>query len=223
MKGKIEPSDTLQPPRSQDEHGKYRSEGAVHDIIIPRKTDTDELDYAQHNLWMLDERLTFGSYASSEKPLNQKKGDRTNDRTDLTVFNRPVAFRGDNQPSNPVTIFEFKRPGRDDFTNASSKEDPVEQVKRYVNKIRAGKSELPGGRPVLVADNTPFYGYVVCDLTPKVKEWLFDVKNFTEMPDTLGWFAWVGNINLYIEVLSWDKVLEDATMRNKIFFHKLGI
>jgi hypothetical protein len=28
---------------------------------------------------------------------------------------------------------------------------------------------------------------------------------------------------LYIEVLSWDKILKDATMRNKIFFYKLGI
>lgn len=203
----------------RDEHGNYKSEGAVHDIIIPRKTDTDELDYAQHNLWMLDERLTFASYASSEKPLKQKRGDRT----DLTVFNRPVAFRGDNHPSNPVTIFEFKKPQRDDFANPSSKEDPIEQVKRYVNQIRDGKCKLPNGRTILVSTNTPFYGYVVCDLTPKVKDWLFRTKNFTEMPDALGWFDWVDNIKLYIEVVSWDKVLGDATMRNKIFFEKLGI
>lgn len=203
----------------KDENGKYKSEGAVHDIIIPRKTDTDELDYAQHNLWMLDERLTFASYASSEKPLKGKKGDRT----DLTVFNRPVAFRGDNEPSNPIIVFEFKRPGRDDFANPSSKEDPIEQVKRYVNQIRDGKYQLPGGRPIRVADNTPFYGYVVCDFTSKVTDWLFRTKNFTPMPDGLGYFEWFSNIKLYIEVLSWDKVLADATMRNKIFFHKLGI
>lgn len=203
----------------KDETGKYKSEGAVHDIIIPRKTDTDELDYAQHNLWMLDERLTFASYASSEKPLKGKTGDRT----DLTVFNRPVAFRGDNQPSNPIIVFEFKRPGRDDFANPSSKEDPIEQIKRYVNQIRDGKYQLPGGRPILVAENTPFYGYVVCDFTTKVTDWLFRTKNFTPMPDGLGYFEWFPNIKLYIEVLSWDKVLADATMRNKIFFHKLGI
>jgi hypothetical protein len=43
------------------------------------------------------------------------------------------------------------------------------------------------------------------------------------MPDRLGWYQWRGNINLYIEVMSWDKVLKDAKMRNQIFFHKLGI
>jgi len=203
----------------KDERGKYKSEGDVHDIIIPRKTDTDELDYARHNLWMLDERLNFAAYAASEKPIRGKKGDRT----DVTIFNRPVAFRGDNEPSNPVTIFEFKKPQRDDFANPSSKDDPVEQVKRYVNQIRAGKCELPNGRTIRVSEQTPFYGYVVCDITAKVKKWLHDDKDFTEMPDGLGWFQWYGNIRLYIEVLSWDKVLADATMRNQIFFQKLGI
>lgn len=203
----------------KDASGRYKSEGTVHDIIIPRRTDTDELDYAQHNLWMLDERLNFASYASSEMPLKKLRGDRT----DITIFNRAVAFRGENDPSNPVTIFEFKKPQRDDFANPSSKEDPVEQINRYVNQIRDGKCQLPNGRTIRVSEHTPFYGYVVCDLTPKVKDWLFRVKNFTVMPDGLGWFQWYGNIRLYIEVLSWDKVLADAKMRNKIFFEKLGI
>ena len=48
-------------------------------------------------------------------------------------------------------------------------------------------------------------------------------KDFTPMPDGGGWFNWFGNNNLYMEVLSWDKVLRDAEMRNSVFFHKLGI
>ena len=76
---------------------------------------------------------------------------------------------------------------------------------------------------MLVSENTPFYGYVVCDLTKKVEKWLERDKNFKVMPDRLGWFHWLDNINLYIEVVSWDKVLKDSNMRNKIFFHKLGI
>ena len=76
---------------------------------------------------------------------------------------------------------------------------------------------------MLVAENTPFYGYVVCDLSPKVETWLEREKEFKPMPDRLGWFQWRGNINLYVEVVSWDKVLKDAKMRNQIFFQKLGI
>ena len=56
-----------------------------------------------------------------------------------------------------------------------------------------------------------------------VEKWLLREKNFKPMPDRLGWFLWLDNNNLYIEVLSWDKVLKDAKMRNQIFFHKLGI
>ena len=63
----------------------------------------------------------------------------------------------------------------------------------------------------------------MCDLTAKVENWLLREKNFKPMPDRLGWFLWLDNNNLYIEVLSWDKVLKDAKMRNQIFFHKLGI
>ena len=198
--------------------GKHKSEGEVHDIIMPRKKDSEELNYDAHNLWILDERLNFTSYVSSDKPL-QSSGDRT----DITVYNRRVAYRGDNEASNPITIFEFKKPQRDDFADPSSREDPVQQIIRYVNQIREGKFRTPTGRDILVNDTTPFYGYVVCDLTKKVKDWLQKEKNFTPMPDGLGWFNWSGNISLYMEVLSWTKLLRDAEMRNKIFFNKLGI
>jgi hypothetical protein len=64
---------------------------------------------------------------------------------------------------------------------------------------------------------------VCCPESPKVERWLEFEKDFDPMPDRLGWFNWLKNINLYIEVLSWDKVLRDAKMRNRVFFEKLGI
>lgn len=202
-----------------DETGAYSSEGIVHDIIFPRKGDTDTTSFQDHNLWIIDERLNFTNYVSSDVPLNGKN----TDRPDLLVYNKRILFRGDNEASNPVTIFEFKKPQRDNFVNPSSQEDPVQQIVRYVNNIRDGKYKTPEGRKMLVADNTPFYGYVVCDLTQKVELWLEREKNFKPMPDRLGWFQWLENINLYIEVISWDKILKDARMRNQIFFQKLGI
>jgi hypothetical protein len=198
--------------------GKHKSEAEVHDIIMPRKKDSEELNYDAHNLWILDERLNFTSYVSSDKPLKS-----SGDRTDITVYNNRVAYRGDNEASNPITIFEFKKPQRDDFADPSSREDPVQQIIRYVNQIREGKFKTPTGRDILVNDTTPFYGYVVCDLSKKVRDWLQKERDFTPMPDGLGWFNWFGNISLYMEVISWTKLLRDAEMRNKIFFNKLGI
>ena len=202
-----------------DEAGDYHSEGLVHDIIFPRKGVTEFTAFEDHNLWIIDERLNFTSYVSSDIAL----AGGASERPDLAVYDKRILFRGDNEASNPITIFEFKKPQRDDFVNPSSKEDPVQQIIRYVNNIRDGKFKTPGGRKMLVESNTPFYGYVVCDLTTKVEEWLLREKNFKVMPDRLGWFQWIENINLYVEVLSWDKVLRDARLRNSIFFHKLGI
>jgi len=199
--------------------GKYVSEGIVHDIIFPRKGDTNITYFNKHNLWIIDERLNFTSYISSDLPLNENGSERL----DLLVYNRRVLFRGENHTSNPITIFEFKKPQRDDFVNPSSQEDPVQQIVRYVNKIKDGKYKTPKGLAIKVAESAPFYGYVVCSLTPKVKSWLEREKDFTPMPDRNGWFKWMGNINLYVEVLDWEKVLDDAKMRNAIFFNKLGI
>lgn len=199
--------------------GEYSSEGTVHDIIFPTKTNSDNVPYDNHNLWIIDEKLNFTEFVSSDEALNGG----TSERTDLLIFNKKMAFRGDNEASNPITIFEFKRPQRDDFVNHSSKEDPVQQVIRYVNDIKDGKFKTPKGRDILVGENTPFYGFIVCDLTKKVKDWLLKEQDFKEMPDSKGWFKWFSNINLYIEVLSWEKVLADSEMRNKIFFHKLGL
>ena len=167
-----------------DESGGYSSEGNVHDIIFPRKGDTERTSFRDHNLWIVDERLNFTNYVSSDVPINAKSGERP----DLLVYNRRVLFRGDNEASNPITIFEFKKPQRHDFVNPSSHEDPVQQIVRYVNSIRDGKYKTPQGRKMLVSENTPFYGFVVCDLTPKVEAWLEREKDFKPMPDRLGWF-----------------------------------
>ncbi|MDF3195084.1 ATP-binding protein [Pseudomonas sp. 1928-m] len=201
------------------ETGDYRSEDEVHSIIFPTKKDSENTPYSSHNLWIIDERLTFTDFISSDQPLNGGKSERP----DLLAYGTRVAFRGENEPSNPVTIFEFKKPGRDDFVNPSSKEDPIQQIIRYTNSIRNGAFKTPKGKKILVGDNTPFYGYVICDLNKKIEDWLKYEKDFKPMPDSKGWFNWVSSINLYIEVISWDKALKDATMRNRIFFHKLGI
>src|SRR3546814_8753367 len=56
--------------------GKHQSEGEVHDIIMQRRKDSEELNYDAHNLWILDERLNFTSYVSSDKPLQALNGDQ---------------------------------------------------------------------------------------------------------------------------------------------------
>jgi hypothetical protein len=45
--------------QSDPDTGVYSSEGVVHDIIFPRKGDSDTTKFNDHNLWIVDERLNF--------------------------------------------------------------------------------------------------------------------------------------------------------------------
>lgn len=201
-----------------NKEGKYKAEGVIHDIIFPLKSDSDSVAIGQQNLWLIDERLNFTEFISSDKAHT----DDSKDRSDLFVFHNQIAFRAGDEKQNPVTILEFKKPGRDDFANPSSKENPVKQVVRYVQQIRNGKSKTKG-RPINTDENTQFYGYIIVDFTEKVKKWARLDEDFTPMPDGLGYYKWWSNMNLYVEILSWDKIVKDSTLRNRIFTEKLGI
>jgi hypothetical protein len=39
----------------------------------------------------------------------------------------------------------------------------------------------------------------------------------------MGYFNYIKNYNAYIEVISYQKMLKDAKIRNRILFDKLGI
>lgn len=200
--------------------GKHSTEKVMHDIIYPTKHDSDSeaIDHFQ-NLWILDERLNFTEYISSDKKL----GDSNTSRPDLYAFHHQVAFRAGDDQQNPITIVEFKKPGRDNFASRGNKENPVDQIVRYTNDIRDGRYTAPGKRPIHTDTNTQFYGYIIVEFTEKVKRWLRVEEDFIPMPDGLGYFKTFANTNLYVEVLSWDKVLKDAQLRNRIFIEKLGL
>ena len=48
-------------------------------------------------------------------------------------------------------------------------------------------------------------------------------KNLKSMPDNKGWFLIQDNTNLRIEFVTWEKLLNDAVVRHRIFFEKLGL
>jgi hypothetical protein len=172
-------------------------------------------------MWILDEKLAFTNYVASDKPLNWG----TTERPDIIIYDNPILLRWENNASNPITIFEFKKPWRDNFTDQSTskKDDPIEQIKRYRNNIMDWKFTTPDWIEIEIWEKTPFYGYVVCTFTKKVKDWLYNEKDFTEMPDWKWYFTWFWNQNMYMEVLDWWKVINDSKIRNQRFFEKLKI
>lgn len=202
--------------------GKYPLEEDIHELIYPMRTTSDDIEFQQQNLWIIDERLSYHRILASDQKLSQIDDSEiaSNDRPDILIFNNPVAFvEGEEQPYSSIVIVEFKRPMRQGY---SDQENPFSQVYSYLREIRSGKFTDKNGILVTLREGTPFYIFIVCDLTAKLKE-IAENNGFQETPDSQGFFSFNKNLNAYVEVISFPKLLGDAKKRNKILFDNLHI
>lgn len=193
---------------------KYNKEKIVHDIIFPTKTDSDSIPYDQHNLWLVDEKLCFHEYLASDKPLNTQ-----DQRPDILIFDSKLPLRSGDDLGNPIVVVEFKKPQRDEY---EEKDNPLKQISNYISKIREGKFKTAKGKTLNVNENTPAFGYLVADLTPKIREFCKEY-DLTLSPDNQGYFGFHNSYKIYFEVISFDKLVKDAEQRNRIFFKKLHL
>ncbi len=81
---------------------------------------------------------------------------------------------------------------------------------------------MKNGRPVTVDASTRFYCYVICDLTPQVKEFA-ENGNYATLQGEYGYYTYNRNHNAHVEIVAFDKIVLDAKQRHKAFFEKLGI
>lgn len=100
--------------------------------------------------------------------------------------------------------------------------DPVSQALRYLKQVRDGKVMTASGRPILGAEDIPGFCYVIADLTPTVRERCMEA-NLRLTPDRRGFFGYNDNFKAYVEVISFDRLLEMAHRRNHAFFDRLGL
>jgi hypothetical protein len=216
--------DLLEQSLKFDESGKYYLEEAVHGIIFPLRTSSDQVDYEQQNLWIIDERLAYHHYLASDQRFNEMHVVEVDskDRPDLMVFNAPLAYAEADASSifSSIVIVEFKRPMRTDYSETD--ENPFEQCFDYIRKIRGGHVKSKDGRLVEVDPATPFYVYVICDITNKIKA-IADNYGFTQTPDRKGYFNFNKPLSAYVELISYPKLIDDAKKRNRILFDKLHI
>lgn len=206
----------------QDSEGKYGLEDAIHRLILPMRTTSDDVPYDQMNLWLIDERLAFHSYLASDKPFSSLApvDSASTERPDVIVFNRPLAFSEYPAPAfQSVVIIEFKRPMRDDY---DERENPIAQVFRYIRQVRTGTATQRDGRPFIVQPSVPFYCYIICDTKKNLVAFAEDAGLLRSW-DGQGWFGYNPNQHAYIEIVSFDKLIDDAEKRNRVFFEKLGL
>ena len=86
------------------------------------------------------------------------------------------------------------------------------------NEMGTFQYTTPKGRQIIANEKTPAYGFLICDFTPKIINVCEKTHDLSKSADNQSYFGFKKNYNFYIEVMSFDKLLKDAELRNKIFF-----
>jgi hypothetical protein len=207
-----------------DKESKYAREEAIHNIVFPLRSTSDDVGAEQQNLWLIDEKLAYHFFLASEKALKQVEPANSdkNKKPDLIIFNRPFAFVDEDAPYGSVVIVEFKRPGRDDYSDHDLERNPIAQVYRYIDLIRNGEAKDKDGQELATQKNVPFYGYIIADMTKSLRR-LAGTAMLTKTPDNMGYYGYNQNYDAYIEIISYQKLVADARKRNQILFKKLNL
>ena len=207
--------------------GRYAREDLIHNLIMPMRTDSNEIMPDSCNLWLLDERLAFHEYLASDKslssmPITDSTEGKEPDLVALNVFDNPILVsEGEKVPLATIVVIEMKRPMRNDAA-AGEEKDPIEQALGYLDRIRRGKVQTASGRPIPNSGDIPGFCYAICDITPSVKK-RCEILGLTPTSDHLGYFGYNPNFKAYLEVVSFDRLVNAAKERNRAFFDKLGL
>lgn len=215
----------LEKVRDLSSDAAYQREDILHSFICPLKIN-NTIDgkgrrvepSASHDLWIIDERLTFAEYFSSDVEFDAlAKAFDSKDRSDILIFDYVHGLRQTDEPSK-VLLVEFKRPGR---TNYDESENPQFQVERYVQRLQSGRLTDVRGRPVKLDRNTIFYCYIIADIVGKLDEWTFTWQHTADGRGRL--YRPNGGFLGSVELIGWDALIEDARARNRAFFDRAGI
>lgn len=208
-----------------DKDGKYSREDAIHSLIVPMRTESNELASDGSNLWIIDERLAFHDYLASDKtlksmPVTGSESTKEPDILATRLIDSPVlAAEGQKLPLPSIVVVEIKRPMRKD---ATEDKNPIQQCLDYVKRIRAGGVLTATGRPIPPTHEPPAFCYIIADLTDRMIE-RCEISNLRPTHDGLGYFGFNDSAKAYIEVMSFDGLVNSATERNRAFFDKLGL
>lgn len=200
----------------------YMLEEDLHNIIFTMGAESNTMPNEYHNLWLLDERLTFNSFINSDKQLrtNQHIETESQKEPDLLIYDFPWAYSDNPNQVNSIVLFEFKRPGRDMKTPDDKKLDA--QLEGYFEKLMESKAKSHKGKYLNIQDGTPKFAYIVCDLHKDLIEYNVKRNYFNETPHgTL--FKINPALNLYYEAMSYETMIDFAEKRHDAFFKALGI
>lgn len=215
----------LQKFKDDEADSSYQREDLLHSFICPMRINTVKdqglkvRPASSHDLWLIDERLTFSQYFSSDSSFNDlAKSYESEERPDLILFDQVHGLKEKGNGSK-ILLVEFKRPGRKVYKDD---ENPQMQVERYIKRLLNNKELDVKGRPINLSQHNPiFHCYIVADIVGKLDEWTYSWSRTYDGRGRL--YQPRDGFNGYIELISWDTLIEDARERNQAFFDRAGL
>ena len=113
---------------------------------------------------------------------------------------------------------------RDGFqAGEDESKDPILQSLGYLRRLREGASTVDG-RPIPNAAKIPGFVYILADFTNSLTD-CCRVHQLQITADGMGYFGYHRDesYNAYIQVMSFDGLVESAKERNRAFFDTLGL
>ena len=95
----------------------YPLEKVVHHLVFPMQFTSEEVPSSEQNLWIIDERLTYHSFISSDKKnksLSVLESEEQSARR-IVIFDEKIIFSDENRKGHPlssIVVIKFKQPGR---------------------------------------------------------------------------------------------------------------
>lgn len=198
---------------------KYQPEHVLHSLLFPTKTDSKdyEADYFKHNLWIIDDRYAIYNFLTSDLPESETTGsefDRHDKRYDIcAAYSDPIG------EEHNVFIIELKK------TNLplSERNDPIAQIKNYVQRMIKRKASRHNGTRLNITDSTQFFGLVLCDVhNDYFQDYMISGHSLKKRPDSKSYHAVLLNERFFLEITNYENLLDIARARNRVFFDKLN-
>jgi hypothetical protein len=163
--------------------------------------------------------LAFLPYVSSDRTLHgkgRKAGDKV---TDIAFFDDSLVL-GD-EDGTTITIVEFKKPSRDDYSFGKVKSDPVLQVIETLDQATAvGGISRTDGSHLSFAEVTRRFAFTVADITPTLAK-VLKQHDFKNDWNPRIYVRYRDNERIFIQVLGYETLVENAKKRNQAFFSVL--
>lgn len=184
--------------------------------VVLMRPSSEQIPSDTHNLWILDERLTYSAFLAAGAAPEEK------DYVSPAPFllGVPTAWGEKNrQIHGSISIVQLMPSGLDDYTFSHN---PLDDMLQYARLLREGNSLDANGNPIVLKVDAQLYLYAVCDITKSLQQAL-ELKGLTRTSDGLGYFGYNEEMKAYIEVVSPEKMLQDAVRRNRALFERLGL